>query len=456
MEEGSVGFGRSVPKNGFILFVCYNAGGYPIKGGAMRMKSFRIVMALLLVLCLGGLSGIAAAAEKPIVIGAPLATAFLYGWDAERGIRLAVEEINAAGGVNVGGKKRPFAVEVIDTRDLEAGVPVTEALLAVEKLVLEKNADFLIGGPVRSEAALAAMDLLSKYKKVSILTTGVLTPAYHKKVAENYDKYKYCFRITSHVGVMANEFMTLFGDIQKGHGFNKVYIMVQDVEHARKGGEFMKKMLTEKGWDVVEMKIYPTGTTDYSVGLNEAIKQKADILFLWMDMPESSILLKQWSTLKVKALPMGFVNAAEQPGFWKATEGRGEFLIVNLVNGGNAPAKITPWTMKFADAYQKRWGLEPEGYGTSSSYMAVYTLKEAIEKAGGIDSDAVITALENLDLMGVYGRIRFDKKSHQVIPSLDPDEGAVTSIIQWQGGRRVQVFPPKTAEGKILLPPWMR
>ncbi|HBO70235.1 MAG TPA: ABC transporter substrate-binding protein, partial [Deltaproteobacteria bacterium] len=155
-------------------------------------------------------------------------------------------------------------------------------------------------------------------------------------------------------------------------------------------------------------------------------------------------------------LPMGFVNAAEQPGFWKATEGRGEFLIVNLVNGGNAPAKITPWTMKFADAYQKRWGLEPEGYGTSSSYMAVYTLKEAIEKAGGIDSDAVITALENLDLMGVYGRIRFDKKSHQVIPSLDPDEGAVTSIIQWQGGRRVQVFPPKTAEGKILLPPWMR
>ena len=45
------------------------------------------------------------AAEKPIVIGAPLATAFLYGWDAERGIKLAVEEINAAGGVAVGVRK---------------------------------------------------------------------------------------------------------------------------------------------------------------------------------------------------------------------------------------------------------------------------------------------------------------------------------------------------------------
>jgi branched-chain amino acid transport system substrate-binding protein len=416
----------------------------------------RTIAVLFFVFFVAGVSSISAAAEKPIVIGAPLATAFLYGWDAERGIKLAVEEINAAGGVNVGGKKRPFHAEVIDTRDLEAGVPVSEALLAVEKLILEKKADFIVGGPVRSEAALAAMDLLNKYKKVSILTTGVLTPAYHKKVEENYEKYKYCFRISSHVGVMANEFITFLGDIKKGHGFNKVYIMVQDVEHARKGGEVMKKMLSDKGWEVLDLKIYPTGTTDYSVGLNDAANKKADILFLWMDMPESSILLKQWSTMKMKSLPMGFVNAAEQPGFWKATEGKGEFLIVNLVNGGNAPAKITPWTMKFANAYQKKWGLEPEGYGTSSSYMAVYVLKEAIEKAGSTDSNAVIAALENTNLMGVYGKISFDKKSHQIIPSLDPAQGAVTSIVQWQKGKRVQVFPPKTAEGKVLLPPWMK
>jgi branched-chain amino acid transport system substrate-binding protein len=49
-------------------------------------------------------------AEKPIVIGAPLSTAFLYGWDAERAIKLAVEEINAKGGVTVGKEKRPFKV----------------------------------------------------------------------------------------------------------------------------------------------------------------------------------------------------------------------------------------------------------------------------------------------------------------------------------------------------------
>lgn len=396
------------------------------------------------------------AQEKPIVIGAPLATAFLYGWDAERGIKLAADEINIAGGVNVAGKKRPLKIEVIDTRDLEPGVPVADALLAVEKLILEKKADFIVGGPVRSEAALAAMDLLSKHKKISILTTGVLTPAYSKRIGENYSKYKYCFRNSSEVPPMMGDFMALLEDLHKNKGFNKAYIMVQDVAHARAGGEYMKKALSEKKWEVVDMKIYPTGTTDYSQGLIDSGKKGAQILFLWMDMPESAALLQQWSNMKLKSLPMGFMNAAEQPGFWKATGGKGEYMIVNLVNGGNAPAKITPWTMKFVEAYKKKWGLEPEGYGTSSSYMAIYQLKDAIERAKTTESDAVIAALESQDLMGVYGRMRFDKKTHQIVHSWDPKEGAVTGMIQWQAGKRVQIFPPKVAEGKILLPPWMK
>jgi len=158
----------------------------------LRIKSFLVTMGAILLVAFGSFH---CWADKPIVLGAPLSTAFLYGWAAERGIKLAVDEINAEGGVKVGAERRKFAVEVIDTRDLEPGVPVSEALLALEKLILEKKADFIVGGPVRSEAALAAMPLLVKNKKVSILTTGSLTPKYHATVAENPDKFKYCFRI---------------------------------------------------------------------------------------------------------------------------------------------------------------------------------------------------------------------------------------------------------------------
>ncbi len=398
-----------------------------------------------------------ARAAQPITLGCPLSTAFLYGWAAERGFKLAVEEINAAGGVAVGGEKRPFKVEVIDTRDLEPGVPVSEALLAVEKLILDKKADFILGGPVRSEAALAAMPLLSKHKKVSILTTGVLTPKYHAMVAEQYDKFKYCFRIHGEAKNLVGEIMANFAQLKEKHGFNNLFIMAQDVSHARGAADTIKTVAADKGWNITGLEIYPTGATDFSMGLLKAKNAKTDIINIWMDMPESAILLKQWFDMKVPALPFGStLAAAEQPGFWKATDGKGEFTLCNVVNAGNAPSNATAWTMKFYDAYAKRWGVEPEGLGSSSSYMAVYTLKEAIERAGSLDSDKVVAALEATDIMGVYGRLRFDPKSHQVIPANEAKEGAVGSILQWQAGKRVVVYPKSIAMGEIQLPPWMR
>ena len=422
----------------------------------MKTNRLKSLIVLLMTISLALSAGVVQAAQ-PIIIGCPLATAFLYGWDAERGVTLAVEEINAAGGVNVAGEKRPFKIEVIDTRDLEPGVPVSEALLAVEKLILDKKADFIIGGPVRSEAALAAMPLLSKYKKVSILTTGVLTPKYNALVAEQYDKFKYCFRIHGEAKNLVGEIFANFTELKEKYGFNNLFIIAQDVSHARGAANIIKDIATKKGWNVTGLEIYPTGATDFSMGLLKAKESKTEIINIWMDMPESAILLKQWYDMKIPALPFGStLAAAEQPGFWKATDGKGEYTLCNVVNAGNAPSNATPWTMKFYDAYTKRWGIEPEGLGTSSSYMAVYVLKDAIERAGSLDSDKVVAALEKTDIMGVYGRLRFDPKGHQVIPATDPKEGAVGSILQWQNGKRVVVYPKSIATGEILLPPWMQ
>jgi branched-chain amino acid transport system substrate-binding protein len=418
----------------------------------IRFNAWFVVLASLAVFLWSG----AALAQKPIILGAPLSMAYLYGWTAERGIRLAVDEINADGGVSVGDKKQPFAVEVIDTRDLEPGVPVSEALMAVERLILSRKADFIVGGPNRSEAALAAMSLLAKHKKVSIVTSGVLTPQYHKAVAENYDNFKYCFRIHGEAVTLIGEIIANFADLKEKHGLTKVFIMAQDVSHARGAAEVMGKVAGSKGFEVTGTEIFPTGATDFSMALLKARSTGSQIINIWMDMPESAILLKQWYDLKIPALPFGStLAAAEQPGFWNATDGKGEYTLCNVVNAGNAPSEATPWTMKFYNAYTEKWGVEPEGLGASSSYMAVYALKDAIERAGTIDADKVVTALEQIDMEGVYGRLRFDPQTHQVIPATDPAEGAVGSILQWQDGKRVVVYPKSIAMGEILLPPWM-
>ena len=415
-------------------------------------RTLMFLLALMMILPAGQVL-----AAKSIILGCPLSTAFLYGWAAERGFKLAVEEINAKGGVNVKGEMRPFAVEVIDTRDLEPGVPVSDALLAVEKLILDKKADFILGGPVRSEAALAAMPLLSKHKKISILTTGSLTPKYHALVAEQYDKFKYCFRIHGEAKNLVGEMFANFTELKEKYGFNNLFIMAQDVTHARGAAETMKDIAEKKGWNVTGVEIYPTGATDYSMGLLKAKKTESQIINIWMDMPESAILLKQWYEMQIPALPFGStLAAAEQPNFWDSTDGKGQYTLCNVVNAGNAPSEATPWTMAFYNAYAKKWGVEPEGLGSSSSYMAVYVLKDAIERAGTLDSDKVVAELEKTDTMGVYGRLRFDPKNHQVIPAMDPKEGAVGSILQWQDKKRVVVYPKSIASGEIQLPPWMK
>jgi branched-chain amino acid transport system substrate-binding protein len=418
-----------------------------------RMYSIHILVITAFVLSLGT-SGFSQQKPQPIVIGAPLSTQYLYGWDAQRAMLLAVEELNAKGGIQVGNNRRPLRLEVLDTRDLEPGVPLSEALLVVEKLILEKKADVLVGGPVRSEAALAAMDLVAKHKKVSILTTGSLTPAYHRRIAENYGKYKYLFRISSDAGQLAKEAIDLFESIKQENGFDQIFIMVQDVAHARAIADIVSKALGSKGWKVLGTEVYPTGALDYSTGLLKARDQKAQILFVWMDHPEIAILVKQWKELKIPVLPIaGISSAVEQPGGWANTEGAVAYWVASPANAGNAPSNATPLTMKFYEAYKKRWLVEPEGYGTSSSYTAIHVLADAIRRAGSLDSDRLVVALEKTDLVGVYGKIAFDPKSHQVIPSYNPKEGAVGTWFQWQDAKRIVIWPPTIATGKIRMPP---
>jgi len=393
---------------------------------------------------------------QPITLGVPISRGYPDGVDAERGITLAVEEINAKGGVNVAGKMRPLNLEIVDTRDLEPGVPVAEALLAVERLITEKKANFIVGGLIRSEAALAAMDVLSKHKTVSILSAGVLSSTYQKRIADNYDKYKYCFRTTGNVVPMIEGAIKTFESIKAKKGFDKAFIMVQDVAHARAAGNTLKEGLEKKGWKIIGYEIYPTGDRDFSVGLSKVKDRKAQYLIPWFDMPEVSILMKQWYDMRVPALPIGFIHALQDEGTWKATGGKVANSVVLYAKAGSVATKAIPLTEKFVPAHKKKYGVEPRSEWTSTSYMVAYILKDAIERAKSLESSLIIPALEKTDLMGIYGRIRFDAKNHQIIENGDPNETAVEMWAQWMHGKRVIVFPDKIATKSLELPPWMK
>jgi branched-chain amino acid transport system substrate-binding protein len=425
----------------------------------MNKTIFRIMVALSVSALIWGAFGMgpvwAEKKGKPIIVGAPVPRASAYGQNGERGMILAAEEINAAGGVKMGGVMRPLQLEIIDTRDEEPGVPTSEVLLAVEKLILQKKADVIAGGPCMSECGMAALDLYARYKAVDIVSIGCYTPSWDQKVAGDLEKYKHSFRESGSVKWYIKEAIDLMSQIKSQYGFNKLFVSIDDSLMCRKAAGIVETLAAKTGWEIVGHDKHPIGTTDYSAALSDCKKSGAQLLFMWAYSPETSILIKQWADMEVPALPVGFIGAAEDPGFWKATNGKCAYSIVTLSETGNVPTKATPKAMEFYNAFEKRWGVPPRSTGCVSAYEALYVLKDAIERAGTLKKDALIDAIQKTNLPAVRGTIRFDQ-NHQIVYGYDPKTSVLGCWVQWQDGERVQIFPDVAAMGKIQMPPWLK
>jgi branched-chain amino acid transport system substrate-binding protein len=399
-------------------------------------------------------------AAEPITIGVVTSLSHPAGEQGYNAVRIAVDEINAKGGVRIGQEKRLINVVASDTRDSEPGVPVTDALLALEKTILEKKVHAVVVGPLRSEVFLASMDMIAKYK-VPMLVGIAMTPESEVKFRQSPEKYKYVFRLCVSSKHLMMYLSGIVGFINQEFGFNKAYIMNQDVAWARATAEMMSKGYFEKaGWTIVGRENYPTGSSDFSSGLMKAQTGGAQVIMPIMDMVESIVFVKQWKSMKIPAVMVGFTSRLGVPEAWKNFDGKiGGTMEVVYELGSAIGSKKVPLSMDFQNAYEKRWGGYPSGtggHGAAPSYEAVKVFAEAIERAGSIDPDAVVSALEKTDRMGVMGRIKFDEV-HQVPYGLDAREASIGAGIQWtETGSRVIVYPPTLAEGKIQLPKGMK
>jgi len=409
-----------------------------------------IVLALVAGLLIAG----QAQAAEPIIIGVPTSLGFLEGKESHKVVQMAASEINAKGGVTVGGQKRLLEVSSMDIRDAAPGVPVPEALLGIEKNILEKKPVAIVVGPFRSEALVASMDLIAKYK-TPMIGSIAMTPASEAKVKEDPEKYKYVFRNCLNAIYLVKYLSGTMAAINKEFGFTKVYVMHQDVAWARATAEGVKKAYFDKaGWDVLEQEAYPTGTSDFSSALMKAQSKGAQVIMPIFDMPQSGILVKQWKSMNVPALMAGFISPLAGTDAWKTFDGKIGGAINCVFEMGSAIASDKlPKSVEFYNKYKKLFGKELQaGHGPAPAYESVYILAEAIERAGSLDPDAVADQIKKTDRMGIMGRIRFDA-GNQVIYGFDPKETAVAAVFQWtDDGKRRIVFPESLAETKIHLP----
>src|SRR5687767_7504644 len=107
------------------------------------------------------------------------------------GAEMARDDINKAGGINVGGKRMQIELVRGDTNEHQS---IPDATNAIERVITRDKVDFLVGG-FRSEAVLAMQEVAMDYKKI-FLGAGAAHSKLGLNVEQNYNRYKYWFRYT--------------------------------------------------------------------------------------------------------------------------------------------------------------------------------------------------------------------------------------------------------------------
>ncbi|MDY0045112.1 MAG: ABC transporter substrate-binding protein [Syntrophales bacterium] len=348
-------------------------------------------------------------AKDPIKIGFIGALSTPYGASNKASLEISIEELNAAGGI----LGRP--VELI-TEDWKREVPL--AVAAYKKLVL--NDKCLLVFTEGTEGSTACAQTASRLYPSQPHLLFAFWTAHHgftDLVADDYDKYKFVFRIYSMTGDTYNKELGFIDFFKNTIGTKKIALLVEDIgwtEVYRKGkaGQYptQKEYFEQNGIEVVYY-----GTTDIKEKMFLPILEKvassgADSIYWITGYTDTVTLVKQWAQSPAKNIDIVFQSGAcSYAAFWKMTGGQA--LGVNAL----WPEIMIPFTdlsKPFLAKLQARGsGLLASTYG---AYDGPWILKEALEKVGNAnDVDALIKAIENGEFQRGFWIWAFDKQRHE-------------------------------------------
>jgi branched-chain amino acid transport system substrate-binding protein len=381
-------------------------------------------------------------AAKTIKIGVIGPMQFVQGEHHWYGATMARDDINAAGGVKVGDET--YTIELIQADSNEMFSP-TDARAAMEKLITVDGADFVVGG-FRTEAVFAMQDVAMDNKTI-FLGCGAATKELNTRVAEDYDRYKYWFRVTpfSNVNLVSNSLMVLgmAGAImQQGLGLEgplKVAILAEQAEWANAMVAAYEQLIPARLGMEGGGSWRPAATaTDVQAELTAIEDSGAHLILTIISGPVGVTYARQLGELQIPAASVGINVEAQKDGFWEATEGYGNYeTTLNTFAKGVA---LTSKTVDFFDRFVEKFGQSPTY--NAGTYDAIFVLKGAIERAGSLDTDAIIAELEKTDYEGVGARIVFMGRDTETPHDVTYGPGFSTGIAtQWQDGEMKAVWP---------------
>jgi len=361
--------------------------------------------------------------------------AFVQGENHWAGAEMARDEINKAGGINVGGRRMQIELIRADTNEIQS---VPDATNAVERVVTRDKVDYIIGG-FRSEAVLAMQEVAADHKKL-FLGAGAAHPLLGVRLDQNYARYKYWFRVTPlHVGDLVKASFAVLGVAAEHFRKDRKMAMPKVAIIAEKA-IWTEGIVKAAQANFPKMKLEVVGlwqpsavATDATAEIAAIKRAGADIVFTVLSGPVGIVVGRQMGEQQLPAIAVGINVEAQKDEFWQAAAGKANYVAtLDTVSD----VEMTPKTIPFYKAFRERFKKSPT-YNASGTYDALHLLKEVIEKAGSTEADRLIPIMEKTVFTGVAGVIEFDKR-HDLI--FGP--GRVTGLgVQWQDGKKVPFWP---------------
>ncbi len=397
----------------------------------MKKSKMLLGFACLLTLCFAfGPSQAMAADSVKVGIVLPLTGSMAkFGEIENQSFKMALEEINAAGGIN--GKKLELLIEDTTGRP-DVGRSVVEKLITKDKVVM-------IGGGYSSSVTYGAAGVCQQNQMPFLVNTG----SADKITSSGWD---YVYRLNPPVSKYASAVESLMTEVVKP---KTVAILHENSLFGSKGAKSFSKTCGKLGIKVVLKEGYEHGGIDYKPVLSKIKQLNPDIVYMISYIMDASLLMKQAKEMKLT--PKLFVGGAA-----------GFTLPEFKTNAGVASDKVIsatlwhqilpfPGAMDYYNKFKSRYHKSVDYHG-AEAYAACYVIADVLKRAKSFKNTDIKAALDETDMMTVFGPVKFVTWG-----KLKNQNKADTYVVQWIEGNLELVWPANLATKPLVYPvDWLK
>lgn len=338
------------------------------------------------------------------------------GESMRNGVRLAVREVNAIGGIH----GRPIELlERDDQASNETGARIADELTAAKVVATI--------GIVNTGVGLASIDAYQK-AKIPLMVAVSTGPALTRKYAPPASPANFIFRVSPTLDLEAR---MLASDLKR-RGLMRVALMADSTAYGDSGATAFGQAARQAGLEIVNVYRFRIGETQMDGALQQSRTAGAQAVIGWGIGPELAAIARSMAAMRWKAPLLGswtlsmsnFIEAA-------GAAGEGALMPQTFIQDAGSTAKNS-----FLLAYRRHFktDLIPSPMSAAQGYDGMHLLALALRQARSTDGDALRRALENLDSRYQGAVTSYDK------PFSAQDHEAITAnmmVIGMVSGGRV-------------------